>query len=37
MVNTCDFDSQNSSSILLPSAMQKPLVYNNVVYNQFFN
>ena len=35
MVNTCDFDSQNSSSILLPSAMQKPLVYNNVVYNQF--
>ena len=35
MVNTCDFDSQNSSSILLPSAMQRPLVYNNVVYNQF--
>ena len=35
MVNTCDFDSQNSSSILLPSAMQKSLVYNNTVYNQF--
>lgn len=35
MVSTCDFDSQNSSSILLPSAIQKPLVYNNVIYSQF--
>ena len=35
MVSTCDFDSQNSSSILLPSAIQKPLVYGNVTYNQF--
>lgn len=35
MVSTCDFDSQNSSSTLLPSATQKPLVYGNVTYNQF--
>lgn len=35
MVSTCDFDSQNSSSTLLPSAMQKPLVYNNIIYEQF--
>lgn len=35
MVSTCDFDSQNSSSILLPSASFKPLVYNGEVYSQF--
>lgn len=35
MVSTCDFDSQNSSSTLLPSAIQKPLVYGGVTYNQF--
>lgn len=35
MVSTCDFDSQNSSSTLLPSAIQKPLVYGSVTYNQF--
>lgn len=35
MVNTCDFDSQNSSSILLPPATFKPLVYAGVTYDQF--
>lgn len=35
MVSTCDFDSQNSSSILLPSAKFKPLVYAGVTYIQF--
>lgn len=35
MVSTCDFDSQNSSSILLPSATYKPLVYAGVTYDQF--
>ena len=35
MVSTCDFDSQNSSSILLPSASFKTLVYNREAYSQF--
>ena len=35
MVSTCDFDSQNSSSILLPSATYKPLIYGGVTYDQF--
>ena len=35
MVSTCDFDSQNSSSILLPPATYKPLVYAGVTYTQF--
>lgn len=35
MVSTCDFDSQNSSSILLPPATFKLLVYAGVIYTQF--